>query len=70
MYCYCKNKFFDAIGARQDPYSAMKEPFTDGVAYCENWWNKYLISNLLVCVIPFVIIFISWVSKTILRIVT
>ena len=54
----------------KDPYAAMKEPFSDGNAYCEDWWQKYLISNALVCVIPFVIIFISWVSKTILRVVT
>ena len=61
---------FDAIKEGRDPFATMKEPFFDGEAYCEDWWQKYLLSNALVCVIPFVIIFISWVSKTILRIVT
>ena len=38
LYCYCKNKVFNAFKSRDDPYAAMKEPFSDGNAYCEDWW--------------------------------
>ena len=71
MYCYCKNRFFNAIKDGQNPQVVLNQPMgEEGIAFCEDWLEKYLFSNMLVYVIPFIILFISWVSKTILRIVT
>lgn len=37
---------------------------------CEGFAGKYILSNLLIIAVPLAIVFITYVSKTILRMIT
>ena len=38
--------------------------------YCWDWFYNYSLSQSLMYLVPFAIVFVNWVSKTILRIMT
>lgn len=48
----------------------MREPFEDGELYCWDWFKDYSLANTLLLAVPFSIVFVTWLSKTILRIST
>ena len=40
------------------------------MSHCEDWFASYTIQQTLLYSVPFSIIFVNWVSKTILRLMT
>ena len=72
MYCYCKRIMYDEIygGQKIGVYKLMSETFANGEKYCETWIGQYLKNTGLLLSVPLIIVFINWVSKTILRLMT
>ena len=70
MYCYCRSILWEALGKNENPYDKLQEPFPDGEDYCWDWFGSYTLAQSLVYLVPFSIVFINWLSKTILRIMT
>ena len=48
----------------------MKETFSDGEDHCLDWLSDYSVQKTLLYAVPLSIVFVTWVSKTILRILT
>lgn len=48
----------------------MRFEFDDGEQHCWDWFKDYSLSKGLLYLVPFSIIFVNWVSKTILRLMT
>ena len=40
--------------------------FEDGEKYCEQWLPKYILDNIMIILVPFIIIVINFISKRIL----
>ena len=45
----------------------MQIEFEDGKKHCWDWFKDYSLSKSLLYIVPFAIIFVNWISKTILR---
>lgn len=67
MFCYCQRLFWDLIAEKKSPYDEMQIEFPDGKKYCLDWFKDYSLSKSLLYLVPFSIIFVNWISKTILR---
>lgn len=70
MYCYCRGIFWEKLNEQVNPYDTMRETFEDGEMYCWDWFKNYSLSNTLLLAVPFAIVFVTWLSKTILRVST
>ena len=70
MFCFCRSRFWDLIAEKKSPYEEMRFEFDDGEQHCWNWFKDYSLSKSLLYLVPFSIIFVNWVSKTILRLMT
>ena len=54
----------------KSPYEELRKEFPDGEKYCWDWFGNYSLSKSLMYLVPFSIVFVNWISKTILRILT
>jgi len=70
MYCYCENLFFSNIEAKRNPFSDLKKTFSDGEDHCWDWFRLYTLSKTLLYSVPVSILFVNFVSKTFLRLIT
>lgn len=70
MYCYCQGLFWKNINAKESPYSDLKATFPDGNQYCWDWFGEYSLSKTLLYTVPLSIVFVNFIAKTILRIIT
>ena len=70
MYCYCRSLFWEELSNKNNPSSALKEPFEDGEDHCWDWFKSYSLSKGLLYFVPFCILIVNWISKTFLRIIT
>lgn len=70
MFCFCRSRFWDLIAEKKSPYEEMRFEFDDGEQHCWDWFKDYSLSKGLLYLVPFSIIFVNWVSKTILRLMT
>ena len=70
MYCYCRSILWEALGKKENPYDLLQEPFPDGESHCWDWFSSYTLAQSLIYLVPFSIVFVNWVSKTILRVMT
>ena len=70
MWCYCNKLLYEGLSQGKSRDDVMNVEFENGETYCVDWLPKYRTSNFLIFGIPVVILFINWVSKTILRIMT
>ena len=66
MHCYCRQLLYEAIESKSDIYSAMDFKFENGEKYCEQWLPKYILDNIMIILVPFIIIVINFISKRIL----
>jgi len=70
MYCYCRNIFWKALADKESPYPQLREPFADGEMHCWTWFQDFTLAKSLLYMVPASILFINFVSKTILRVIT
>ena len=70
MYCYCRNIFWSNLGSGSDPTSDLSEPFSDGKEHCKDWLKNYSVQKTLLFSVPLSIVAVTWVSKTVLRLLT
>ena len=70
MYCYCRSIFWEKINDNESPYSDMRYEFEDGEMHCWSWFQDYSLSKTLLYAVPFSIIVVNFISKTILRLMT
>jgi len=70
MYCYCRSILWSMLAKKESPYDALRKPFEDGEQHCWTWFGEYTIAKSLLYLVPFSILFVNWVSKTILRLMT
>ena len=70
MYCYCRSLLWKNLAAGSDPLSDLKEEFSDGEEHCVDWLTAYSLQKTLLYGVPFSILFVNWVSKTVLRLLT
>jgi len=61
---------WEFIGQNKSPYDKLREEFPDGNMYCWDWFGDYSLSKSLMYLVPFSIVFVNWISKTILRVMT
>ena len=66
MHCYCRQLLYKAIDSKTDIYDAMDFKFEDGEKYCEQWLPIYILDNIMIILVPFIIIVINFISKRIL----
>ena len=69
MYCYCQGLFWQALNAKESPYGALREPFSDGNTYCWDWFKDYSLSKTLLYTVPLSIVMVNFIAKTFLRII-
>ena len=70
MYCYCRGIFWEDVNANKNPYDNMRYVFDDGEMHCWDWFQDYSLSKTLLYAVPFSIIVVNFISKTILRMMT
>lgn len=70
MFCYCRHILWSELGSGNDPWEALSALFSDGEAHCKDWFAQFTISKTLLLSVPVAILFVNWISKTILRIMT
>ena len=67
MYCYCRHLFWSALYEGRNPSSELNTEFSDGKKHCVEWFKQYSVQQTLLYAVPFSIISVNWISKTILR---
>ena len=70
MPCFCMNKYQEAKDSGFSIQESLDFELSDGKRHCKDWLSNYNQSFVLVYGVPLIIVFINWVSKTILRIMT
>ena len=70
MYCYCRSLLWKNLADGSDPIADLSEEFSDGEKYCLDWLQDYSVEKTLLYGVPFSILFVNWLSKTILRLMT
>jgi len=63
MFCFCKDQFdnHDKTGSYE---------FEDGEQYCQEWVQRYVLTNTLVYGVPLLVSTLNFVAKYILRFLT
>lgn len=69
LYCYCKNEMFAVIESDLS-WNDIVAQFDNEGSLCEGFAQRYIISNALILGIPLAIVLITYISKTILRVIT
>jgi len=67
MYCFCEQTFFQALSSGANPTEALKIEFSDGESHCSDWLSQYSNAKVVAILVPFVILIVNAISKTILR---
>jgi len=73
LYCYCKQVVIESTNlslwniVKSD--SKLKQQLGEN-EFCKSFVLRYLVQNLLILLVPLAIVFLTWVSKTILRTIT
>ena len=70
MWCYCRGIMWEYLGKKESPYDALRKPFSDDEMHCWEWFGEYSLASSLVYLVPFSIVFVNWLSKTILKVMT
>ena len=70
MFCYCQKIFWTNVSASKSPYDELKEPFENGEQYCWSWFKDYSLAKTLLYSVPLSILFVNFLSKTFLRVIT
>ena len=70
MYCFCRHLLWSTLAKGNAPLQALSMEFGDGESHCSDWFKDYSVQQSLLYAVPFSILFVNWVSKTILRLMT
>ena len=68
MYCYCRNIFWSSISKGKNPNDEFKTIVVgNDEKPCVDWFKDYTLSKSLLYAVPFSILLVNLISKTILR---
>ena len=70
MHCFCRDQLYEGWQQGLTFSESMEIEFANGEYYCEEWFPKYVVDNLMIILVPLIIIIINFISKTILRLMT
>jgi len=70
LYCYCKENMWKLLSKGGDVLPEYKAVFTNSDAICEGFVSRYMWGNILTYGTSFAIIILTWLAKTILRLIS
>jgi hypothetical protein len=70
MFCYCNKIFWSNIAASKSPYDELLILLPDGEDHCWDWFKDYSLAKTLLYSVPLSILFVNFLSKTFLRVIT